>query len=129
MSQGFVEELSAGKIHHLSKEVLTGAIAWYDHPRFSGVHLRDIVSGSETGNTFSQHLVRVEAGCEIGHHAHAGTWELHNVIAGTGTCVLGGREIAYAAGEITVLPADVGHTVKAPDADLFILATFVPALA
>lgn len=129
MQKGFVEALTAGKINHLSKEVVADNVAWAAHPRFPGVFLKDIVPGTETGNGFSQHLVRVEAGCEIGRHAHAGKWELHNVVAGTGACVLGDRAIPYAAGVITVLPADVEHVVKAQGADLYLLATFVPALA
>ncbi len=129
MKPGFVKELSAGKVNHLSKEIATGDVAWAAHPRFPGVYMKNIIPGADTGNIFSQHLVRVEAGCEIGRHTHAGKWELHNVIAGSGRCVLGDKVIAYAAGEITVLPADMEHVVAAQGADLFILATFVPALA
>jgi quercetin dioxygenase-like cupin family protein len=129
MITGFEEKLSAGKVNHLSKETATAGVAWSAHPRFPGVFMKNIVPGAETGNLFSQHLVRVEAGCEIGRHTHAGKWELHNVIAGNGRCVLGDKAIPYAAGEITVLPADVEHVVTAQGADLFILATFVPALA
>lgn len=129
MQTGFAGKLAAGKVNHLAKEILTGDVAWSAHPRFPGVYLKDIVPGADTDNRFSQHLVRVEAGCEIGRHIHAGKWELHNVIAGSGSCILGDRVIPYVAGEITVLPADVEHVVAAQGSELFILATFVPALA
>ncbi|MDT8903272.1 cupin domain-containing protein [Anaeroselena agilis] len=129
MQNGFAAAVAAGKINHLSKEVLADSVAWTAHPRFPGVFLKDVVPGADTKNVFSQHLVRVDDGCEIGRHAHDGKWELHNVVAGAGACVLGDRVIPYVPGEITVLPANVEHTVTARGADLYLLATFVPALA
>jgi len=103
------------------------AAAWTPHPKFPGVSLRTLVSGGDTGGTYSQHEVRVDPGCAIADHVHSGQWEAHLVLSGTGTAAIAGREAAYAPGVVGVMPADTVHRVGAGAETLYILATFVPA--
>ena len=75
-------------------------ISWYAHPKFSGVHLKDLVSEDDTDKAMSRHLVRVDPGCELGMHRHDKSTELHQVLEGAGLCRLEGRDVAYFPGRI-----------------------------
>lgn len=101
---------------------------WNDHPTFAGVAMKHLLTGAETGQMFSSHLVRVKKGCEIGSHIHAGKLELHEVLQGQGKCLMHGGEIFYGQGVTALIPADERHSVQAGDEDLYLLAKFVPAL-
>lgn len=101
---------------------------WNAHPVFRGVWLKHLVLGKDTGGLLSCHLVRVEAGCEIGGHVHEGSVELHEVLCGKGTCDVEGRETAYTPGVCMVVPKGAAHRVAALDADMHLLAKFAPAL-
>jgi quercetin dioxygenase-like cupin family protein len=109
-------------------ETLSGELSWHAHPVFAGVALKHLVTAAQTGGRFSAHLVRLEPGAEIGDHVHESSWELHEVAAGSGRCLLGGRPIDYAPGVAAVLPQDVPHSVRAGRDGLRLLAKFVPAL-
>jgi len=104
------------------------SLPWNPHPKFTGVSLRHLVTGKDTGGRLSLHHVRVDPGCAIGDHAHAGQEEIHNVLAGTGTCTLAGRVIPYTPGVVGVMPADQVHRVDAGKEGLLLLATFSPPL-
>jgi quercetin dioxygenase-like cupin family protein len=106
----------------------TGAIAWNPHPKFAGVSLKHLVTGSDTGGRLSLHHVRIDPGCEIGDHAHAGQVEIHDVISGEGTCTLAGKEIRYGPGVMGIMPADTVHRVVSGAEGLLLLATFSPPL-
>ncbi len=80
------------------------------------------------GFIWNCHLVKIDAGCEIGTHNHCGKTELHEVIFGHGKCFVGEKEIDYTTGKITVMPADINHKVTAGDEGLFLFAKFFPAL-
>ncbi|AMK12882.1 cupin [Pseudodesulfovibrio indicus] len=103
-------------------------LEWNAHPAFAGVSLKHLITGAETGGRFSAHLVRLEPGAEIGDHVHAANWELHEVAAGEGVCVLDGRSIAYGPGVAAVMPENAPHSVRAGKDGLRLLAKFVPAL-
>lgn len=109
-------------------ETLCGELPWHAHPVFTGVALKHLVTGAQTGGRFSAHLVRLEPGAEIGDHVHDASWELHEVAAGSGRCLLAGRTIDYAPGVAAVLPQNVPHSVRAGQDGLRLLAKFVPAL-
>jgi len=100
------------------------SLPWNPHPKFSGVALRHLVLGKDTGERMSLHHVRIEPGCAIGDHAHAGQVEIHDVLAGSGSCVLDGVTIPYRPGVAAVMPADKVHRVDAGDEGLLLLATF-----
>lgn len=101
---------------------------WFPHPSFTGVHLRNLVFGAETGGSFSAHLVRVDPGRSIGDHAHETQWEMHQVLQGDGSCATLNRVIDYEPGVCVVLPRGSRHRVTAGVQGLFLVATFAPAL-
>lgn len=103
-------------------------IPWSQHPTFDGVELKHIVTAKETGGQFSYHLVRIAPGRAIGSHTHQTQLETHEVIAGTGTCINNGAELAYAPGVISILPMGLPHEVKAGADGLYLFAKFIPAL-
>lgn len=108
--------------------IATDSLPWNPHPKFTGVSLRHLVTGKDTGGRLSLHHVRVDPGCAIGDHAHAGQVEIHDVLAGSGTCTLAGRVIPYAPGVVGVMPADQVHRVDAGKDGMLLLATFSPPL-
>lgn len=105
-----------------------GEAVWNPHPAFTGVYLKHLVKGEDTQGRISCHLVRVEAGHEIGKHIHEGKEEIHEVLGGRGRCLVAGREYTYAPGIVSVIPGDTEHLVRAVDEDLLLFAAFSPAL-
>jgi quercetin dioxygenase-like cupin family protein len=122
------EYFEAGSLFINGKVVNIKSLVWNEHPAFKGVYLKHILKGEDTNNTLSCHLVKIDAGCEIGTHNHCGKTELHEVIFGHGKCFVGEKEIDYTTGKITVMPADINHKVTAGDEGLFLFAKFFPAL-
>lgn len=122
-----VKQFSEGRVFLDSKEETVNQLPWNEHPTFSGVALKHLITGKDTEHKFSCHMVRVNAGCEIGNHIHEGKWELHEVIKGKGQCLIGDEKIKYIVGTVAAIPADIPHTVHADD-DLYMLAKFIPAL-
>jgi quercetin dioxygenase-like cupin family protein len=108
--------------------IVTESIPWNPHPKFAGVFLRHLVTGNNTGGRMSLHHVRIDPGCTIGDHFHAGQVEIHDVLEGYGSCTLAGTDIAYNPGVVGVMPADQAHRVEAGDQGLLLLATFSPPL-
>lgn len=106
--------------------VATESLLWNPHPMFAGVYLRHLVTGKDTGGRLSLHHVRIDPGCAIGDHAHAGMVEIHDVFAGRGSCTLAGTSIPYNPGVVGVMPADKVHSVDAGDKGMLLLATFSP---
>jgi len=102
-----------------------GALPWNRHKDFPGVFLKNIVAADMTGGLLTCHLVRIEPGCKIGIHAHPQQIELHEVIEGSGVCIVEGGEISYAPGSITVLARNATHEVRAGDQGLRLFAKFV----
>jgi quercetin dioxygenase-like cupin family protein len=104
------------------------SIPWNKHATFPGVYLKHLVKGDQTGGNFSCHLVKVEAGCELGEHIHANNWEIHEIVSGTAAGYLEGKEMTYVPGTTAIIPAGSKHRVVAGDRDLYIRAKFIPAL-
>ncbi len=96
--------LTSGTIAHIAKDTNAETLDWNQHPTFAGVALKHLITGSDTEGRFSAHLVRLDAGCEIGDHVHPDCWELHEVAGGDGYCVLNGKTIPYKLGVAAVLP-------------------------
>lgn len=103
-------------------------IPWSKHPTFDGVELKHIVTAKETDGQFSYHLVRIVPGKAIGNHIHQTQLETHEIIAGTGTCINNGAELAYEPGVISILSMGLPHEVKAGAEGLYLFAKFIPAL-
>ena len=104
------------------------SLPWNPHPKFAGVFLRHLVTGKDTGGRMSLHHVRIDPGCAIGDHTHAGQVEIHDVLRGAGACTLAGTKIPYIPGVVGVMPSDQVHRVEAGDKGLLLLATFSPPL-
>lgn len=117
-----------GQLRLPGASVSFDGIPWSKHPAFEGVELKHIVTAKETGGQFSYHLVRIAPGKAIGGHIHQTQLETHEVIAGTGTCVNNGAELAYAPGVISILPMGLPHEVRAGAEGLCLFAKFIPAL-
>jgi quercetin dioxygenase-like cupin family protein len=116
------------RVNFLNASNNISEMAWDKHPKFEGVFLKHMVTGSDTNGVLSYHLVKVEPNCKIGEHIHEGKLEIDEVIQGNGTCTLAGSEFPYSVGSVSVLPADMAHKVSAGKDGLFILAKFSPAL-
>lgn len=98
------------------------------HKKFTGVALKHLITGKETGGCLSCHLVKVDSGCCLESHTHPDHLEVHEVIAGKGTYIIDDREYLYQPGSIGVIPVNMIHRVEAGKEGLYILATFSPAL-
>jgi quercetin dioxygenase-like cupin family protein len=125
---GFIEALLHGKVGCACAENDIEGLPWNAHPKFAGVFLKHLVTGKDTQGRFSAHIVRVDPGHAIGDHAHATEIELHEVVGGSGRCLLDGKEIAYRPGVFVVVPQAAAHVVEAGDDGLLLLAKFAPAL-
>ncbi len=112
----------------MTRTVAQDRLAWNDHASFKGVALKHLIKGEKTGGKFSVHMVRVKAGYMIGDHIHEGKWEMHEVVSGKGSCDRDGVNIHYEPGVIAIIPENINHRVTADGGDLYLLATFVPAL-
>ena len=110
------------------RTALAEGLPWNPHPKFAGVSLKHLVTGKETGGRLSLHHVRIDPGCAIGDHTHAGMVEIHDMLVGSGTCTLEGSVIPYVPGIVGVMPADQVHRVEAGDRGMLLLATFSPPL-
>lgn len=117
-----------GQLRLPGVSVSFGDVPWSKHPTFNGVELKHIVTAKETEGRFSFHLVRIAPGKAIGNHIHQTQLETHEVIAGTGTCINNGVELAYEPGTISILPMGLPHEVKAGPDGLYLFAKFIPAL-
>jgi quercetin dioxygenase-like cupin family protein len=106
----------------------TDSLPWVPHPKFSGVFLRHLVTGRDTGGRMSLHHVRIYPGSSIGDHMHAGQVEIHDVLSGEGTCTFSGKEIPYVPGVLGIIPADTPHRIDAGEKGMLLLATFSPPL-
>lgn len=103
------------------------ALPWTEHKDCKGVFLKTIVAPGDTQNALTCHLVHIEPGCAIGLHTHPASLELHEVVAGEGSCVTPEGEIPYTPGVMAILPRNEPHEVKAGKAGLCLLAKFVTA--
>lgn len=108
--------------------VVFGDIAWYEHPCFEGVELKNIVTAENTNGLFSFHIVRIAPNKRIGLHIHEKQTETHEVIAGEGICINNGVELHYEAGTVSVFPMKIPHEVIAGENGLYLFAKFIPAL-
>ena len=120
--------MANGTITHRDRDDLTGQIQWHEHPTFKGVCLKHLIRGQDTDGTLSCHLVRIDPNAILEEHIHENQWELHEVIAGEGTFILGTRETTYAPGHMSVIQKGLEHKVIAGKNGLVLLAKFCPAL-
>ena len=128
LSEKISEKFENGIITGLSNDIKTGTIDWYEHNLFKGVYLKHLIKGIDTNSSLSCHLVKVDPGCSIDTHIHNGKLEVHEVIEGSGICIIGEKTIDYSTGTIALIPADIHHKVTAGNEGIYILAKFSPAI-
>lgn len=114
-----------GRVTANGKTVGLGEIPWNPHKDFEGVYLKNVVTGDKTDGAFTCHLVRIDPEKKIGLHLHQDNIELHEIIAGDGTCVTEQGNIAYTPGIIAVLAANSPHEVQAGKNGLCLFAKFI----
>lgn len=117
-----------GTINTISDTLNAQDIGFSKHPKFKGVSLKHLVTGKLTNNQISCHLVKVEPFCILDTHVHENNLEIHEIIAGDGTCYIGENKVDYRIGTIGVIPPNVPHRVEAGASGIYILAKFTPAL-
>lgn len=128
MNYEVFEQFNNGVLRLSNNEICFSKLPWNAHPTFEGVELKHIITGKETSNQWSYHLVRIAPNKAIKDHIHDPQLETHEVIAGTGICINDGKELNYAPGTISIIPATIHHEVIAGDDGLYLFAKFFPAL-
>jgi len=123
-----IEAFENGKLYNLLDYHKQKARDWNPHPKFKGVYLKHLITGSLTNQVFSSHIVRIDPDCTLDEHIHEGKMELHEVMRGSGVCILEEKEFDYSPGDCTIIPADKKHKVIASGDGLILLAKFMPAL-
>lgn len=126
--ENIFEKFNGGRLVIPNAEKDFSQLEWNKHPTFDGVELKHIVTASDTGGSFSYHLVRIAPNMKIGNHVHKEQTETHEVIGGSGVCINEGKEIAYSTGVISIMKADTPHEVIAGGEGLYLFAKFIPAL-
>lgn len=125
MNRNVFDEFAGGKVFRRGKAASVAEAPWRPHKDFRGVYLKDVVTGDAAGGSFTAHLVRIDPECAIGMHSHPASIELHEVIAGGGTCVTPDGETAYAPGCVNVLERGERHEVRAGAEGLKLFAKFI----
>ena len=122
------EAFNNGQLRLPGKTISFAEIPWSKHPVFEGVELKHILTAKDTNGEYSYHLVRIAPNKSILDHIHETQLETHEVLAGEGTCINDGQELAYAPGVISIIPKAVHHEVQAGQDGLYLFAKFFPAL-
>lgn len=126
--QAIIDTLNQGTVYSTDRSTRIAEVQWVAHPVFSGVCMKHMIIGTDTGGALSSHLVRIDPHCCLAMHHHAHQLELHEVLGGGGVCRLAGRDLAYQSGTMAVIPKGTEHMVEAGAQGLIVLATFSPAL-
>lgn len=127
INDSIVKVFNDGKVVYQNREIDIEKLEWNKNAN-KGVYLKHIVKGEDTDGKFSCHIVKIEAGCEIGQHIHENNWELHEVITGEGKCFLEDKKVGYSVGTLSVIPQGMKHKVMAINGELYLFAKFIPAL-
>lgn len=128
-NKNYSESIPTATIHlpdHISLKV--NDMEWETHPVFKGVYMKHLVKGADTDGHLSNHLVKINPGCEIGEHAHEAQIELNEVVSGKGTFYLGEKKIESIPGDMLVTPINAAHRVIAGQEGIMLFAIFSPAL-
>jgi mannose-6-phosphate isomerase-like protein (cupin superfamily) len=120
--------MANGSITYVERDDQAGKFQWNVHPKFKGVYLKHLIRGTDTEGQLSCHLVRLDPESVLEHHIHEDQWELHEVIEGEGSFVLGTKMTPYYPGRMGIIPKGTSHKVVAGKVGLVLLAKFFPAL-
>lgn len=125
MAKNIFVKFEHGELVMEEKTKSIAAVPWVEHKDFAGVFLKNVITGDETRELFSCHLVRIEPNMTIGMHAHPTHIELHEIIEGGGVCRNENREISYSPGTTVMLACNSPHEVRAGDDGLCLFAKFI----
>jgi quercetin dioxygenase-like cupin family protein len=128
MDKTIIEMMDNGLILVGGRNVAVKGLPWNAHPKYKGTFVKDLVTGKDTGGSFSCHLIRMDAGSVIDDHVHEGKNELNEVIGGSGMGLLEGARTPFEPGVVIVIPGGKSHRLTAGGGGLYFLAKFVPAL-
>ena len=120
--------IANGSITYVERDDQTSNIQWNEHPKFKRVYIKHLIRGADTEGKLSSHLVKIDPDCVLEQHVHEAQWELHEVIEGDGSFVLGTKETPYYPGRMGIIPKGMIHSVRAGKSGLVLLAKFFPAL-
>jgi quercetin dioxygenase-like cupin family protein len=127
-TQRCIDSLDKGNLYLIESTEANRSKGWNPHPKYAGVSMKHIITGVQSDNKLSSHVVRIDPNCTLEEHFHEGKTELHEVISGNGYCMLNGEKINYQTGDCALIPENVPHLVKAGEEGLILLAKFIPAL-
>jgi len=122
------DQLDRGRIEYTDRMADAGEISWKQHPVYAGVSLKPLISFEDAGGRFCSLLVSLEPGHEIGEHIHNDQWELHEVLDGTGICIILEKEVDYEPGVCALIPDGRRHRVIAGEQGLSLLAKYIPSV-
>ena len=125
MAKDLFQLFDNGTLAGGGQESSFGRFAWNQHKDFTGVFVKNLVAADQTNGLFTCHLVRIEANHTIGLHTHPASIELHEVIKGSGTCLMQQGEIRYVPGVMAVIARNEPHEVRAGEEGLFLFAKFI----
>ncbi len=125
--RNIVNDFIKGKLITIEEEFDLNETEWNNHPD-KGVQLKHLITGKDSSNKISCHLVKIEPNCKITLHSHSKNLELHEVVDGYGEIIMANKTSQYNKGAITIIPDNIEHEVIAGKKGLYILAKFIPAL-
>ncbi len=117
-----------GTAHTPAQRTQLQELPWHEHKQFADVFLKHVITSNDTEGQFSCHLVRIAPNKSIGLHTHEQQVELHEVIQGSGTCIMANNQLQYTPGVIAIMPRSALHQVNAGDNGMLLFAKFIPAL-
>ena len=125
MGKELFQQFDNGVLASAGQEINLRFSVWNKHKDFIGVSLKTLVAADQTDGLFTCHLVRIEPNHKIGLHTHPGSIELHEVIEGSGICLMDQGEVPYAPGVMAVIARDEEHEVRAGEEGLYLFAKFI----
>ena len=125
MKNDLFHQFDNGALASAGQAINLGLCTWNKHKDFAGVHVKNLVTADQTNGLFTCHLVHIEPERKIGLHTHTGSIELHEVVKGSGSCLMRQGEVHYVPGVIAVIARDEPHEVRAGEEGLYLFAKFV----
>jgi len=129
MVQDLFQKFETGTLTQGGQHTDLASRSWNKHKDFDGVFLKNVVTAEQTGGLLTCNLVRIEPNHKIGMHTHPASIELHEVIQGSGTCLIDQTRIPYSPGSMGIVACNEPHEVEAGEEGLCLFAKFITAPA
>lgn len=124
----YLERLLQSEIDVDGKTIKVDDLKWEQHPVYEGVEMKHLVRGMDTDNHNSKSLVRISKGSVIKTHNHPNNSESIKFISGNGTLVLKNKIIKMSPRSSVDLEKGANHEIRTFDEDVYLIASFMPAL-